>query len=257
MPGHDPVNLQHLSAPALLPDPLPESPLAMFKSWFDEAHTRAIQPNPNAMTLATIDPDGKPAARIVLIKGLDLDNGFVVFYTNYTSRKGLALTKSTSAGALNRAACVIHWDVLDRQVRIEGPVVPSPAEESDAYFRSRPWISRVGAWASQQSQPVASRAEMDQRVLATLNRFGVTPGPSGELPPADGTLPDGRTIDIPRPPHWGGFRIYIERMELWIGAVGRLHDRAAWERVLRPEPAGQAPQHFTPASPWCGTRLQP
>src|SRR5258706_16301355 len=133
--------------PALwLPDPLPGDPLQMTETWIRQAFDEQVQPNPNAMTLATVGLNGQPAARIVLCKNLALPEGYLVFYTNYESRKGAELA------AQPRAAALLHWDILGRQVRIEGFVVKSPPRESDDYFAGRPWQSRVGAWASQQSR---------------------------------------------------------------------------------------------------------
>lgn len=219
-----------------LPDVLPSEPMGLVASWYDEAHRKRVQPNPNAMTLATLDPDGTISARVVLCKRLDAAAGLVVFYTNYLGRKGRALE------AHPRAAAVFHWDTLDRQVRLEGPVVKSPASESDAYFASRPWESRIGAWASDQSQPVASRDELHARVRAAMERFGLPPG--GPAP--------GVSVTIPRPEHWGGFRLFARRVELWVAGTGRVHDRAEWVRELRPE----GPHSFT-GGPWRATRLQP
>jgi pyridoxamine 5'-phosphate oxidase len=225
-----------------LPEPLPNDPLPLFQSWFEDAAARRLQPNPNAMTLATIDPDGRPSARIVLCKGIDAAAGVVVFYTNYSGRKGLALSANPIA------ALVMHWDHIDRQVRIEGPVVKSPPEESDAYFASRPWASRIGAWASDQSRPVTGRTEMHQRVDDVMRRFGLDPA----SPPAGGA-----TVNIPRPPHWGGFRVFMDRVELWTSGAGRVHDRGLWQRRLQPD----GPHLWRPAEgqegAWRATRLQP
>ena len=218
-----------------LPDRLPKSPVPIFHAWFDEAQQRKTQPNPNAMTLATIDPDGKPSARIVLCKGIEEDPGYLVFYTNYQGRKGRALDANP------RAAVVFHWDHFDRQVRIEGPVTRSPESESDAYYHSRRWESRVGAWASDQSEPIESREALLNKVRHTAERLGV------DLAGAVG----GQPIEIDRPPHWGGYRLWFERVELWCGGIGRVHDRAGWSRSLTPAGAG-----FRPGA-WDGTRLQP
>ena len=217
----------------LIPDPLPPDPLAVWKQWFDEAHQKKVQPNPNCFTLATIDPDGRPSARIVLCKGMNIapNAGYVVFHTNYQGRKGLALAANP------RAACVFHWDDLDKQVRIEGPVVKSPAAESDAYFNTRPIERRIGAWASNQSQPLQSREQLLQQAMEIMLRFGVAM--------------DDESAVIPRPPHWGGFRVWAETVEIWIGGPGRLHERARWIRPLTPSADG-----FTPGS-WSATRLQP
>lgn len=221
-----------------LPDALPTDPMPLFKAWFDEAAAKKVQPNPNAMTVATVDPDGKIGARILLCKEVDVATGSIVFFTNYTGRKSVAI----DAGS--RAAVVFHWDVLDKQVRIEGPVVRVPGAESDAYFASRPWESRVGAWSSDQSKPVGSRAEMRAKVEAAMRKFGIDPArpPSGA---------DAAKIVIPRPPHWGGYRVWAERMELWISGVGRVHDRAAWTRGLTRSGDGYR------GGTWGATRLQP
>lgn len=215
----------------LLPEPLPASPLEIFASWFAEARARAVQPNPDAMVLATIGAELRPAARVVLCKRID-PAGCIVFFTNYESRKGQELA------AQPRAAAVMHWDALHRQVRIEGPVVRSPSTESDEYFASRALASRVGAWASRQSQPLASPAALAQEVQRVAQRFGVDPlAASG---------------DIPRPPHWGGFRLWIERLELWVEGPGRIHDRAVWTRDLT------VTDEFTfSGGAWRATRLNP
>lgn len=223
-----------IDAPAndFLPEPLPASPLAQFAAWFEEARARNVQPNPDAMVLATVGADGAPAARVVLCKRIDLDAGYIVFFTNYHSRKAQNLD------AVPRAAVVFHWDALHRQVRIEGPIVRSPAPESDAYFASRALPSRIGAWASTQSQPLASRAALASQVEATNRRFGVMPGS------VEG--------NVPRPPHWGGYRLWVQSMELWVEGPGRVHDRAVWRRELQPYDA----YSFTAGS-WSATRLNP
>ena len=129
----------------LLPDPLPAEPVACVASWLAEAAQRRLQPNPNAMVLATATRDGRPSARLVLCKHIEVTPGYVLFYTNYQSRKGRELAENP------RAAAVIHWDHLHRQIRLEGVVVMASSGESDAYFASRPWQSRIGAWASAQN----------------------------------------------------------------------------------------------------------
>jgi pyridoxamine 5'-phosphate oxidase len=221
--------LESFDAGPTLPEPLPPEPFSILKSWFDEAHERDVTRNPNAMALATVDPDGHPSVRMVLCKGIDTSAGTLTFFTNYRSRKAVAIE---SAG---RAAALFHWDALERQVRVEGAVVRSPAAESDAYFASRPWESRVGAWASNQSQPIASReALLEQAAGRILElRIDIAAAMRGE------------PVTIPRPAHWGGYRLVAERVELWLGGTGRLHDRAAWERD-----AGTT-------GPWRAVRLQP
>jgi pyridoxamine 5'-phosphate oxidase len=215
----------------LLPEPLPADPLPMFATWFSDARARNVQPNPDAMVLATVGENGAPSARVVLCKRLVPDQGFIVFFTNYESRKGRELA------AHPRAAAVFHWDTLHRQIRLEGPIVRSPAPESDQYFATRALDSRIGAWASKQSAPLASRQALIEQVHAVRERFGVS-----QLP----------QVNVPRPPHWGGYRLWIDSIELWVEGAGRVHDRARWQRTLTPK------DEFTfSAGPWSGTRLNP
>ena len=157
----------------LLPDPLPAEPLAVVSRWMDQAWAARCQPNANSMVLATTTRDGRPSARVVLCKDIVPQPGYVVFYTNYLSSKGRQLKENP------RAAAVIHWDALHRQVRIEGLVVTGPAADSDGYFAARSWDKRVGAWASAQSEPVASRAALERAVAAAAQRFGVPVPGSG------------------------------------------------------------------------------
>ncbi|MEJ0018082.1 MAG: pyridoxamine 5'-phosphate oxidase [Acetobacteraceae bacterium] len=187
-----------------MPDsaPLVTDPFARFHDWMNEAWAHEPE-DANAMTLATATPDGVPSARIVLLKGTD-QRGFV-FYTNRESRKGGEL--ATNA----RAALLFHWKPLGRQVRIEGRVEPVTDAEADAYFISRPRISRLGAWASDQSRVLPNRAELERRLAVLEARF-----------PGD---------DIPRPPNWSGFRIVPERFEFWQNMPYRLHDRTVFTRA--------------------------
>src|SRR5580693_1121466 len=154
----------------LLPDPLPAEPLAVVARWLADAWAARRQPNPNAMVLATSTPDGRPSARVVLCRGIVPQPGYVVFYTNYLSMKGKQLKDNP------RAAAVIHWDALHRQVRLEGTVTFTPAADSDRYFAARSWPKRIAAWASLQSEPLASRAALIKSVAETAARFG-TPVP--------------------------------------------------------------------------------
>jgi pyridoxamine 5'-phosphate oxidase len=170
-------------------------PLAPFRRWLDEAWQG--EPNAHAMTLATTTPDGRPSARAVLLKGLD-ERGFV-FYTNLESRK------STELFANPYAALCFLWKSLDRQVRVEGAVEQVDDEEADAYFASRPRDSQIGAWASDQSRTLASRAELKRRVDEFERRFGAAA--------------------VPRPPCWSGFRVVPQRIEFWQERPFRLHDR--------------------------------
>lgn len=173
----------------------PAEPLALFQRWMQEALTAEL-PEPNAMTLATVGPDGRPSTRIVLIKGCD-ERG-LVWFTNYTSRKGRELAGQPYA------ALQFHWVELERQVRIEGRVTPTGADESDAYFLRRPLGSRLGAWASEQSAVVPSRKALEEELARREAEFGEHP---------------------PRPPHWGGYRLVPDTFEFWQGRASRLHDR--------------------------------
>lgn len=237
-----------------LPEPLPEDPMPLVATWLREAAEGKVQPNPGAMTLATVDDHGEPRARIVLARGLDVSRGFVVFFTNYRSAKGRELA------ARPAASLVFHWDALDRQVRISGPVTKSPASESDAYYASRPVMSRLAGWASDQSEPIASRAALLEKNAQAERRFGLSPG----VPRDDRGAPSPevqRSLVVPRPPHWGGFRVWARRVELWLGHPARLHDRAVWERELTPAEvdgaAGFAAESGGTRRAWRAMRLQP
>lgn len=176
-------------------------PLAQFSAWLDQA-LQAQLPEPNAMTVATVGPDGRPSTRIVLIKGYD-ERG-IVWYTNYHSRKGRELEGNPFA------AIQFHWVELERVVRIEGRVEKVDPVQSDDYFRSRPLDSRIGAWASPQSQVIPSRAVL----VANAARYGAQ-----------------FALNPPRPPHWGGYRLVPDRWEFWQGRRSRLHDRLCYRLV--------------------------
>ena len=222
-----------------LPEPLPADPLVVVSDWLAQASAAHTQPNPNSMVLATSTRAGRPSARVVLCKEIVPQPGYIVFYTNYLSAKGRQLKDNP------HAAAVMHWDALHRQVRIEGQVVAAPAADSDSYFAARAWQSRIGAWASEQSEPIGSRAALLETVTETARRFGApTPGSPG----ADDSL----RLTIPRPPHWGGYRLWVDTVELWVEGTARIHDRARWQRALRALPKGS----FR-ADPWVATRLQP
>jgi pyridoxamine 5'-phosphate oxidase len=215
-----------------LPEPLPANPLELAARWLAQAWTDKAQPNPNAMVLATADAAGQPSARVVLCKEIVADPGYVVFHTNYRSRKGTELSGNP------RAAVVFHWDHVHRQVRVEGRVETLCAAKSDEYFRSRAWQSRLGAWASQQSQPLTSPEGLKAAVAAQAKRFGIDYAGPGS------PEPEHVTTDIPRPPHWGGYCLWASAVELWVEGEFRIHDRARWTRSL-------------PDGAWSVTRLQP
>ena len=223
-----------------LPEPLPANPLELAAQWLGQARVDAAQPNPNSMVLATVDARGNPSARVVLCKEIRARPGCIVFYTNYRSRKGLELAGNP------RAAVVFHWDHRHRQVRAEGRVEVLADAENDAYFRTRPWQSRLGAWASAQSEPVESRQALERNVAAMARRFGIPYRGPGTVEP------DEVTVDVPRPPNWGGYSLCVDAVELWVEGEFRIHDRARWTRSL-PDRCGADDA----GGPWSVTRLQP
>jgi len=176
-------------------------PINQFQTWFNDAIAAKL-PLPEAMTLATATPEGRPSARMVLLKQVDQD-GFV-FYTNYRSAKAEQLDANPYV------ALVFYWAVLDRQVRVEGRVAKTSAQESSEYFRTRPRESQIGAWTSEQSQAIGSREVLEQRARELEALY--------------------RDREVERPEHWGGYRVEPERIEFWKSRIGRLHDRILYQR---------------------------
>src|SRR5262249_31776234 len=199
----------------------PADPLPLVTAWLSEA-AKSLR-NSTAMTLATVGADGRPAARMVICRGFDGAAGTFVFYTDRESDKGAELA------ARPWAALVFHWDAVERQIRVAGPVTEVADADSDRYWASRPPEARAAAAASDQSRPLASRAALLARIADVTAR-------------AHG-------VDIPRPKRWGGYRVWAERVELWVGQSGRAHDRARWTR-----PLARAGDAFTGGA-WTGTRL--
>lgn len=198
-----------------LPRPPPADPLPTVSEWLAQA-TALGRRNPNAMALATADATGRPSVRMVLLKEIAEARGFGVFFTHYGSRKGLELAANP------RAAGVLYWPELGLQVRVEGAVGRSPAAESDDYFASRPYASRISASVSRQSSPIADPAELRRRAAGKLREL--------EAGGAEATAPAGRFVA--RPPFWGGFRIWFDVVELWAEGADRLHERLRYRREL-------------------------
>jgi pyridoxamine 5'-phosphate oxidase len=205
--------------------PPPEDPVRTASQWLGEAEALGRR-NANAMTLASVDERGRPSARMVLLKEL-APLGYAVFYTNYGSRKGTELL------ATHRAAGVLYWHELGRQVRFEGPVVRSPDAESDAYFATRPMPSQINAWSSEQSRPLLDPAALEERAAKVAS-----------AKPAAGGLA--------RPDFWGGFRLWLEAIELWVEGRDRFHERVRYERRLEARDA-----YTFETGRWNWQRLQP
>jgi pyridoxamine 5'-phosphate oxidase len=202
-----------LDVPDLAPDPI-----SMFRRWFDDTVAAGLH-EPNAMVVATVSPAGRPSSRTVLLKGVD-ERGFV-FFTNYESRKAADIAANPHVSLL------FPWHDLQRQVRVEGTASKVSAEESEAYFASRPRESQLGAWASPQSRVVASRSALDERYGGVLAQFA-------------------GLDEVPVPPHWGGFRVAPYAVEFWQGRKGRMHDRLVYRRA-----------EDDPHPPWTVDRLAP
>lgn len=198
---------------------LPANPGELVSKWLDDAKQLSGQVNWNVMMLATTNAQGKPAVRAVLLKSHDAELCTFTFYTNYQSRKAREMA------ANGRIACVMYWDTLERQIRIEGAVTKVSAEESDAYFATRPRESKIGAWASQQSEPIESHEALLKKAQQVEAQYA------------------GR--DIPRPPHWGGYCITADTIEFWHGKPGRIHERVAYARP-QPSPSVWTQQWLNP-----------
>ena len=204
---------------------VPDEPLALARRWLDDAVETGGY-NPWAMALSTVDAEGRPACRFVLLKGFDTRLGFAVFYTNYLSRKAHELD------ATGWAAASLYWPPAGRQLRLEGRVTRSPDAESDAYFASRPRASQLNAWVSAQSHP--------------LSAVGLEP----VLASFEGKFPE--DTEVPRPPGWGGYRIWLDSVEFWVEGAARFHERVRYTRDIRDDGAGG----FA-GSDWQHVRLQP
>lgn len=211
-----------------LPDPIPDDPLPLARQWLDEA-ARSGQRNPAAMALATAATNRRPSVRIVLLKSLSVDRGYGVFYSHRESRKGREIADNPWA------AGVLYWEPLGRQLRFEGRVGHSPDPESDAYFATRPAGSQINAWVSAQSQPIASFAELERRIERKTR----------ELPSSGG---------LPRPPYWGGYRLWLDAVEFWVEGPDRFHERVRYERRL--DLGNHAESQFL-AGTWNHRLLQP
>ena len=205
--------------------PPPDDPVRATSQWLGEAAALGRR-NANAMALASVDLEGRPSARMVLLKEL-APLGYAVFYTNYGSRKSAELL------ATRRAASVLYWHELGRQVRFEGPVVRSPEAESDAYFATRPLASQINAWSSEQSRPLPDSGLLEERA-ANVTSTKLTAG------------------RLPRPDSWGGFRLWLESVELWVEGRDRFHERVRYERRLEARDA-----YTFEAGRWTWQRLQP
>ena len=219
----------------MLSQSMTQNPLLLLQSWLNEAVELDLQPNPDTMAIATSNSQGLPNVRMVLCKEINTEEGYVVFYTNYNSVKSMEIKENPKCSAL------FHWDKLGYQIRIRGEILQSPDEENDAYFASRHLGSQVGAWASNQSDPVVDRQALDDQFRKILDRFNLTNESITR-----------NEQKIPRPPHWGGYRLWIEEIEFWLNQKDRLHDRLHFRRVLTISSEG-----IETEKKWAVKRLQP
>ena len=212
-----------------------KNPVLILKEWMDEVVESKIQPNPNSMSISTIDANDRPNSRMVLCKEINEELGYLVFYTNYKSNK------SKEIGVNNECSGLFHWDTFGYQVRVRGIIVKSPEVESDNYFATRDIGSQLSAWASHQSQIVEDRESLDNQFQQAMDKFNLK---ESELESSD--------INIPRPKFWGGYRIWIREIELWLNQKDRFHDRLLFTRKLVTTSSGiEASNH------WVIKRLQP
>ena len=219
----------------MLSQSMTKNPLLLLQSWFDEATESDLQPNPDAMAVATSDSQGMPNVRMLLCKEINTKKGYLVFYTNYNSVKSMEIKENPKCSAL------FHWDKLGYQIRIRGKILQSPDEENDAYFAGRHLGSQVGAWASNQSNPVIDRETLDYQFSKILDQFNLT-----------NECITQNELKISRPPHWGVFRLWIEEIEFWLNQKDRLHDRLHFRRTLAFSAKG-----IETKKNWSVKRLQP
>ena len=225
---------------ARLPDDLPNDPMHWVEAWIADATEKAVKRNPNSMAIVTVGDDAMPSARMVLCKDFHADPGYLVFYTNYESNKARQIEENPNVAVL------FHWDQLGRQVRIEGSAVRSPDSESDEYFATRDWGSQIGAWGSDQSRHLDSRNALIAQVGKRALKLGVNVAKNLQ------SIIGSDRPTIARPPHWGGYRIWARRVELWIEGKDRIHDRASWERSV-----SMKDSNSFDVGEWTGHRLQP
>jgi len=232
------MTLSEVQFAARLPEKLPSDPMRLAQEWIQQAESAGLRRNPNSMTVATVSAAGVPSARIVLCKQFVPDPGYLVFYTNYRSQKAQEILENPNV------AIVFHWDGPGRQIRIQGKAIRSPEAESDDYFRTRDRGAQIGAWGSDQSAELESREALIAQIRERAAGLGVDLA-------GDAVTPGGAS-DIPRPPHWGGIRVWANTIELWKDGAARIHDRALWKRDLL-----RSTEHDYSATEWKGTRLQP